>query len=75
MEETDEVTTEIQSALTTINGAWLSENIAAAAAALRSCFHPEMVIKGCELATMAEGRDACVDRYIDFISRDPVASR
>ena len=73
MEETDDVTAEIQSALQTINGAWLSANPAAARGVLRSCFHPDMVIKGCELTTMAEGRDACVDSYVDFIKQAKVS--
>jgi hypothetical protein len=61
------LTDEIRIVLKTINGAWLSGNPDAVQVALDSCFHPEMVIKGGDLATLAAGRDACVQSYLDFI--------
>jgi hypothetical protein len=67
------LTGEIRSVLKTINGAWLSGNPDAVQLTLTSCFHPEMVMKGGDLRTVAAGRDACVQSYIDFIQRAKVS--
>jgi Domain of unknown function (DUF4440) len=69
----DEVSQEIQIALETINDAWRSRNPDAVKQALFSCFHPEMVIKDAGLRTVATGRKACVQSYVDFIGRAQVS--
>jgi hypothetical protein len=65
MAQFDPINEEIRIALETINGAWLSRNIDAIRLALSSCFHPEMVIKDSKLKTVASGREACVQSYVD----------
>jgi ketosteroid isomerase-like protein len=73
MEDSDEVADEIRAVLATINGAWLSTNLEAVETALQSCFHRDMVIKGGDLETAAEGRKACVRSYIDFIDQAKIS--
>jgi ketosteroid isomerase-like protein len=73
MPNSDEVTDEIRIALETINDAWRSESPAAVRLALTACFHPEMVIKDAKLKTVATGREACVQSYVDFVERAEVS--
>lgn len=73
MEESDVIGEEIRSVLETINGSWLSANPEAVASALHASFHRDMVIKGGDLDTAAEGRDACVRSYIDFIEEAKIS--
>jgi ketosteroid isomerase-like protein len=61
------ITEEIKMALETINASWLSGNPAAVTSALSASFHSNMVIKDGELNTVAEGHDASVASYVDFI--------
>ncbi len=72
--EPDLIKEEIRIALETINGAWLSRNVSAIRLALSSCFHPEMVIKDAKLKTVASGREACVQSYVDFIQQARVSA-
>lgn len=60
---------EIRELLQTINSSWLSKKPEKLAQILAGCFHADMVIKGCDLETVAEGRDACVRSYVDFIQQ------
>jgi ketosteroid isomerase-like protein len=73
MKNPDDLTAEIQSVLRTINGTWLSAHPEAVQTALQSCFHREIVVKGCDLETLADGREASVKSYIDFIRRARVS--
>jgi hypothetical protein len=73
MPNSDEIAEEIHIALETINDAWRSQNPDAARRALSSCFHEEMVIKDAKLKTVATGREACVQSYVDFIQRARVS--
>jgi hypothetical protein len=73
MPDSDVVTEEIRLVLETINGAWLSGNPEGAGLALSSCFHADMVIKDGNLKTVAAGRDACVQSYVDFIKQARVS--
>jgi len=72
--EPDVVGREIQIALETINGAWLSRNVNAIRLALSACFHREMVIKDAKLKTVARGREACVQSYLDFVEQARVSA-
>jgi Domain of unknown function (DUF4440) len=74
MQDSDEVSQEILIALETINDAWRSQNTDAVNAALSSCFHPEMVIKDAKLTTVASGREACVQSYVDFVRQARVSN-
>jgi hypothetical protein len=65
---------EIRDLLQSINSSWLSEKPEELSGILADCFHPEMVIKGCDLETMAEGRDACIRSYVDFIQQAKIAA-
>ena len=49
---------EIRELLRTINDSWVSNKPEEVSKVLSDCFHQDMVIKGCDLKTMAKGRDA-----------------
>jgi ketosteroid isomerase-like protein len=63
---------EIRKLVQTINDSWLSNKPDEVSKVLTDCFHQDMVIKGCDLKTMAEGRDACVLSYVGFIQEADV---
>jgi hypothetical protein len=73
MSTPDFITEQIRVVLQTINSAWLSADPDAIRGTLSSCFHPEMVIKDAQLKTVATGRDACVQSYVDFIKQARVS--
>lgn len=52
-----------------INSSWLSSKPEELPKILADCFHADMVIKGCDLETVAKGRDACIRSYVDFIEQ------
>jgi len=74
MADSDEVSDEIRLALKTINRAWLSANPNAVKRALVSSFHPQMIIKDAQLKTVASGRKACAQSYVDFIQQAQIFS-
>jgi hypothetical protein len=51
-----------------MNRAWLEGPIEELPAALDTCFHPAMVIRGGDLQINAVGKEACIQSYIDFLS-------
>lgn len=63
---------DIRNLLQRINNSWLSNKPDEVSKVLADCFHPNMVIKGCDLKTMAKGRDACVRSYVGFIQEAQV---
>ena len=63
---------EIRDLIRTINNSWLSNNPEEVSKILTDCFHADMVIKGCDLKTMAKGRDECVRSYVGFIQQAQV---
>ena len=65
---------EIRAVLQMINRSWLSKKPEELAQILFGCFHPDMVIKGCDLETVAEGRDACIRSYVDFIEQARISA-
>ena len=65
---------EIRDLLQTINSSWLSKKPGELSKILADCFHADMVIKGCDLETVAEGRDACVGSYVDFIQQAKISA-
>ena len=73
MEESEVIAGEIRGVLATINSAWLGADPEALSATLQSCFHRDMVIKGCGLDSEAEGREACVRSYLDFIEQAKIS--
>jgi hypothetical protein len=65
---------EIRDLLQRINSSWLSRKPEEVSKILGECFHADMVIKGCDLESMAEGREACVRSYIDFIEQARISA-
>jgi hypothetical protein len=65
---------DIRDLLRTINDSWLSNNPDEVSKVLADCFHQDMVIKGCDLKTMAKGRDACVLSYAGFIRQAKISA-
>jgi ketosteroid isomerase-like protein len=65
---------EIHRLLQAINDSWLSNKPEEICRVLNDCFHQDMVIKGCDLKTMAQGREACVRSYVDFIQQAKVSA-
>ena len=65
---------EIRELLRTINDSWLSNNPDEVSKVLNDCFHQDMVIKGCDLKTMAKGRQACVRSYVGFIQQAKISA-
>jgi hypothetical protein len=65
---------EIRDLLQRINDSWLSNNPNEVSKVLSEIFHPEMVIKGCDLKTMAKGREECVRSYAGFIQQAKVSA-
>ncbi len=65
---------EIRDILQTINSAWLSKKPEELSKILADCFHGEMVIKGCDLETLAAGREECVRSYVDFIEQAKISA-
>jgi uncharacterized protein (TIGR02246 family) len=63
---------EIRKLIRTINNSWLSNDPEEVSKVLIDCFHSDMVIKGCDLKTMARGRDECVRSYVGFIQQAQV---
>jgi ketosteroid isomerase-like protein len=60
---------EIQDLIRAINDSWLSNKPEEVSKVLTDCFHKDMVIKGCDLKTMAQGREECVRSYVGFIQQ------
>lgn len=65
---------EIRDLLRTINDSWLTKKPDEISRTLANCFHKDMVIKGCDLKTLATGREACVRSYVDFIKQAKVSA-
>ncbi len=65
---------EIRDRLQAINDSWLSDKPEEVSRILTDCFHPDMVIKGCDLKTMAKGREACVLSYVGFIQQAKIGA-
>ena len=65
---------EIRDRLRAINDSWLSDEPEEVSRILTDCFHPDMVIKGCDLKTLAKGREACVLSYVGFIRQAKVGA-
>lgn len=65
---------EIRELLRTINDSWVSNKPEEVSKVLSDCFHQDMVIKGCDLKTMAKGRDACVLSYVGFIKEAQISA-
>jgi hypothetical protein len=63
MTESQDIADEIRQLLRRINDAWIKGN----PDELNSFFHERMVIKGPELQTVGNGREACVQGYKDFL--------
>jgi hypothetical protein len=65
---------EICDLLQRINDSWLRTKPDEISEVLNDCFHQEMVIKGCDLETMAKGREASVRSYVDFIQQAKISA-
>ena len=65
---------EIGHLLRTINDSWLSNKPEEVSKVLTDCFHQDMVIKGCDLKTIAKGRKECVRSYAGFIQQAKVSA-
>jgi ketosteroid isomerase-like protein len=65
---------QIRDLLQTINSSWLSERPEELSRILADCFHPDMVIKDCDLEIVAKGKDACVRSYVDFIQQAKISA-
>lgn len=57
--------TEIASILTAITGALRSGDTQTIRRVTEPAFHKDMVIRGPEMTLVAQGRDACVQSYVD----------
>ncbi len=57
----------VRQLLTRINDAWLKGAPDAIPAAMEGCFHERMVVQGPEFQTLAEGKPACIQSYVDFM--------
>lgn len=68
------MTGEIRDLLRTINDSWLSNKPDQVRNILVECFHEDMVIKGCDLETLARGREACMRSYVDFIEQVKISA-
>ena len=68
------MSTEIRDLLQKINDSWLSNQPDEVSKVLTDCFHQDMVIKGCDLKTMAKGRKACVLSYVGFIKEAQISA-
>lgn len=65
---------EIRDLIRAINESWLSDKPDEVSKFLNDCFHSDMVIKGCDLKTMARGREECVRSYVGFIEQAKIAA-
>jgi Domain of unknown function (DUF4440) len=65
---------EIRDLVQTINDSWLSNKPKEVSKVPADCFHQDMVIKGCDLKTMAKGREECVRSYAGFIEQAKVGA-
>jgi len=52
-----------------MNNAWLQGAIEELPAALDTCFHDQMTIRGADLQIASAGKDACIQSYLDFVSQ------
>ena len=50
-----------------MNRAWLEGTIEELPAVLDECFHPAIVIRGGDLAIHGEGKEACIQSYLNFL--------
>lgn len=68
------MSSEIHDLIRAINDSWLSNKPDEVSKVLTDCFHPDMVIKGCDLKTMAQGREECVRSYVGFIKQATIGA-
>lgn len=60
-----DASTEIAAILAAIDAAVVSADAAAVRRVTNPVFHKDMVIRGPEMSLVAQGRDACVQAYVD----------
>jgi ketosteroid isomerase-like protein len=65
---------EVKDLVRAINDSWLSKTPDKIPKILADCFHEDMMIKGCNLETLASGREACVRSYIDFVKQAKISA-
>ena len=63
---------EIRGLLERINDAWLKGPVEQIPAVLGECFGDGMVIKGPGFQTMGEGKEVCIQGYVDFVRQAAV---
>ena len=65
---------EINNLVRTINDSWLANTTDEIPKILANCFHEDMRITGCNLETLASGREASIRSYIDFIKQAKISA-
>ena len=62
----------VKDVLSRINNAWIKQRGDAMTAALNECFAEDVVMRGPDFGILAEGRDALVRSYHDFLNQAEV---
>ena len=62
----------VKDVLSRINNAWIKQRGDAMTAALNECFAEDVVMRGPDFGLLAEGRDALVRSYHDFLNQAEV---
>ena len=62
----------VKDVLSRINNAWIKQRGDAMTAALNECFAEDVVMRGPDFGLLAEGRDALVRSYYDFLNQAEV---
>jgi ketosteroid isomerase-like protein len=65
---------EVKYLIRTINDSWLTKKPDEISKILADCFHEDMMIKGCNLETLASGWEACVRSYVDFVKQAKISA-